>query len=234
MTDNTCCVVFDIDDTLYLERDYVRSGFAAVGVWIEASLGFRSFSDRCWIAFRSGRRRTIFDEVLASYGVDEQEREDLVIQLVERYRRHYPSITLLSDADETIERLRDGHVLAALSDGPLDSQRAKVRALGLTARLERIVLTEELGPERGKPDPAGFKLIQEWADIAAGRCVYVADNPLKDFEAPWELGWLTIRVRRVGGIHQHLPSGPDVGVEVTNLSSLDQVLRGSVRHSVRP
>ena len=56
MTDNTLCVVFDIDDTLYLERDYVGSGFAAVGAWIEANLGFRSFSDRCWIAFRSGRR----------------------------------------------------------------------------------------------------------------------------------------------------------------------------------
>jgi len=160
--------------------------------------------------------------------------EESVIQLVERYRCHNPCITLLADADETIERLRNRHDLAALSDGPLDSQRAKVRALGLTARLERIVLTEELGPGCEKPDPAGFKLIQEWAGVAAGRCVYVADNPLKDFGAPWELGWLTIRVRRVGGIHQHLPSGPDVGAEVTSLGSLDQVLAGSVRHSVRP
>ncbi len=234
MTDNTSCVVFDIDDTLYLERDYVRSGFAAVGVWIEASLGLRLFSDRCWIAFRSGRRRTIFDEVLASYGVDEQEREDLVVQLVERYRRHHPVITLLSDADEMIDRLRDEHTLAALSDGPLDSQRAKVRALGLAARLDRIVLTEEIGPGRGKPDPAGFELIREWADVAAGRCVYVADNPLKDFGAPSELGWMTVRVRRAGGIHQHLPTGPDVDVEVTSLHSLDQVLGGSVRNSVRP
>src|SRR5207302_9076607 len=32
---NELCVVFDIDDTLYLERDYVRSGFRAVGTWAE-------------------------------------------------------------------------------------------------------------------------------------------------------------------------------------------------------
>jgi len=228
------CVVFDIDDTLYLERDYVRSGFAAVGVWIEAQRGFRSFSDRCWIAFRSGRRQTIFDEVLASYGLDGDERDDLVLELVERYRRHHPSITLLPDAGETIERLRDRHRLAALSDGPLDSQRAKVHALGLDARLDRIVLTGELGPSRGKPDPAGFEQIQAWADVAANRCVYVADNPLKDFEAPSELGWLTIRVRRVRGLHQHVPSGADVNVEVTTLDSLDAVLRRSLRSVVHP
>ena len=32
-------VVFDIDDTLYLERDYVRSGFTAAGAWARTELG---------------------------------------------------------------------------------------------------------------------------------------------------------------------------------------------------
>ena len=27
-------IVFDLDDTLYLERDFVRSGFAAVDRWV--------------------------------------------------------------------------------------------------------------------------------------------------------------------------------------------------------
>ena len=37
------CVAFDLDDTLYLERDYVRSGFWAVGRWIESHVAVTDF-----------------------------------------------------------------------------------------------------------------------------------------------------------------------------------------------
>jgi putative hydrolase of the HAD superfamily len=40
------CVVFDVDDTLYLERDYVRSGFDSVGAWLQRDSGVVGFSDR--------------------------------------------------------------------------------------------------------------------------------------------------------------------------------------------
>ena len=33
-------VTFDLDDTLYLERDFVRSGFAAVGAWLATERGY--------------------------------------------------------------------------------------------------------------------------------------------------------------------------------------------------
>ena len=32
-------IVFDLDDTLYLERDYVRSGARAVATWLAPQLG---------------------------------------------------------------------------------------------------------------------------------------------------------------------------------------------------
>ena len=41
---NHLCVVFDIDDTLYLERDYVLSGFAAVGPWARDWLAIPDFA----------------------------------------------------------------------------------------------------------------------------------------------------------------------------------------------
>ena len=63
-------VVLDIDDTLYLERDYVRSGFAAVGAWAQDELGVDGLGDRAWAAVEAGTRRTIFDEALAASGVE--------------------------------------------------------------------------------------------------------------------------------------------------------------------
>jgi putative hydrolase of the HAD superfamily len=215
------CVVFDIDDTLYLEKDYVRSGFAAVGAWAQARHGITSFSERCWNAFEAGARHNIFDDVLASYGFVEGAGGDLVAELVERYRRHPPSISLLPDADGALYRLSGFFRLAAVSDGPLDSQRAKVRALSLMGRLEPIVLTEELGHGRGKPNPAAFRLIEDRWEVGGDRCVYVADNPVKDFQAPAALGWRTVRVRRTGGLHEKAPSGPDVDFEVATLAPLD-------------
>ena len=38
-------LVLDIDDTLYLERDYVRSGFKCVGEWVNDRLGLSEFSE---------------------------------------------------------------------------------------------------------------------------------------------------------------------------------------------
>ena len=50
------CVVFDVDDTLYLETDYVMSGFNAVGQWAADWLSIPDFAERCWNRFIAGQR----------------------------------------------------------------------------------------------------------------------------------------------------------------------------------
>ncbi|MEL7208731.1 MAG: hypothetical protein AAGK32_10970, partial [Actinomycetota bacterium] len=47
-------MVFDIDDTLYLERDYVRSGFNAVGEHVESQFGTAGVGRRAWELFIEG------------------------------------------------------------------------------------------------------------------------------------------------------------------------------------
>ena len=53
------CVVFDIDDTLYLERDYAFSGFEAVGRWVAARLQIVDFALRCRHNFVAGSTRVL-------------------------------------------------------------------------------------------------------------------------------------------------------------------------------
>jgi putative hydrolase of the HAD superfamily len=213
--------VFDIDDTLYLERDYIRSGFAEVARWAEIEFGLRGFFDRCWDAFQAGVRGRIFDLAVTAYAdVDPR----IVARLIERYRSHTPAIALLPDADWALRRLSGSYRIAALSDGPIDSQRAKVQALGLVGRLDPIVLTEDFGPGHGKPAPEAFRLIEEQVRSAGAACCYVADNPSKDFMGPADLGWRTVRVRRPGGLHHDDASGSDVDVEVHDLSTLQRLL----------
>jgi putative hydrolase of the HAD superfamily len=216
------CVVFDVDDTLYLERDYVRSGFDAVGRWIEHRFGRRDFAGRAWACFEAGGRRTTFDVVLPELGIDPD--PELVRKMVSVYRSHVPDIHLVDDAATCLRSLDVQLRTAVLTDGPLESQRAKVRALRLEERMGLIVLTAELGPGAGKPSPRGFEVVQERFGGAAGEYVYVADNPLKDFSAPRSIGWTTVRVRRQGGLHAARESGPDVDLELTGLHDLDRIL----------
>lgn len=224
------CVVFDVDDTLYLEREYVRSGFQSLSPWVTAALGMENFADRAWAEFEEGRRGDIFDRVLSAAGF--ASRRDLVSELVVRYRQHQPTIRLLRDAQYCLEALSGRVYLAAITDGPAVSQRAKVAALGLRGWINLIILTSELGEGLGKPHPRAFGLVEEATGLSGRQCVYVADNPTKDFAGPAALGWRTVRVRRIGGLHYEAQSGADVEVEFSDLSALTRWLE--VAHDYAP
>jgi putative hydrolase of the HAD superfamily len=215
-------IVLDIDDTLYLERDYVRSGFEAVGRWAQRELGVEDFAQRAWAAFEAGSRNTIFDEVLTACGA--RVDDATITELVARYRTHPPSIVLAADAEAGLDRWHGVAALAAITDGPLSSQQAKARALGLDRWTSTVIFTASLGPGKGKPDPAAFELVQETLGVSGKSCVYVADNPAKDFVGPKALGWRTVRVRRRLSLHADVESGDDVDHEISTLEQLDAVL----------
>jgi putative hydrolase of the HAD superfamily len=191
------CAVFDIDDTLYLERDYVRSGFEAAGRWAAKWIHIDDFAEQCWRKFNAGRRGSIFDEALRESGT--QPNAELVSALVEIYRTHRPAITLAADAFDALNAISHAACIAVISDGPVSSQSQKAEALGLSSFATPIVLTGVLGGEFRKPHPRAFQQIERCRPASV--YVYIADNPLKDFAAPKQLGWITIRVRRPDGLH---------------------------------
>jgi putative hydrolase of the HAD superfamily len=198
-------VVLDLDDTLFLERDYVRSGFQAVGDIVRREWGVRGFFKSAWDLFESGQRDLLFNQVLEASGV--KPRPALIRSLLIRYRMHDPVIRLSPDArkflDGPLRRLMTG----LITDGRLLTQRAKVRALGLRSRVGAIQYTRSLGERYSKPHPRAFQLMQKRFRLPASACLYVGDNPAKDFKAPARLGWSSCRIRRPGGMFSSLESG---------------------------
>ncbi|HVR84135.1 MAG TPA: HAD-IA family hydrolase, partial [Planctomycetota bacterium] len=93
--------------------------------------------------------------------------------------------------------------LGLITDGPSVAQWNKVRLLGLARIIKDILVTEDLGAGAGKPSPLAFKKLQGNREGTA--CVYIGDNPCKDFQGPKELGWRTIRIRRPLGLHHDQP-----------------------------
>ena len=89
----------------------------------------------------------------------------------------------------------EGTGLALITDGPLMSQNAKVKALDLERYLSLIIITDERGIEFRKPHLYGFKKVMESMNLLPKQIVYVADNPEKDFLGPRRLGWRSIRLK---------------------------------------
>ena len=200
-------VIFDLDDTLYPERSYVFSGFAAVAAAFADLLGDATAAARDMRRFFDPDRRSrVFNALLAERGVDPD--PELIDRLVAIYRAHAPTIQLRGDADAALSRLGGRYQLGVITDGPPVQQRAKIDALGLADRVERIIVTGELGSGFAKPHPRAFEMMAASLAVDARRCVYVADNAAKDFIAPNALGWMTIQVRRPDGIYRETPAPP--------------------------
>lgn len=215
-------VVFDLDDTLYLERDFVRSGFEAVDRWLTARFGARDFFERAWQLFVAGRRGDVFDQVLPRLGLEAEPQ--LIRQLVAVYRDHQPALRLEPAAEDLLASLSDRCPLAILTDGYHATQRRKVVALRLEERCRPIVCTDAWGRAHWKPDPKGFVHIQNALGLPPERCTYIGDNPHKDFRAPKALGWRTIRVRHPEGEHAAAePATPGDAADrtITSLADLE-------------
>jgi putative hydrolase of the HAD superfamily len=224
-------VVLDLDDTLYLERDYVRSGFGAVAAHLATAWDVDAgrVRDHLWRRFTEGERGSHFDDLVSG---DPALRDRVhVPDLVEVYRRHVPDIRLLPGVEDLIGALRSaGLHTGVVSDGALASQQAKVDALGI-ARLVAgpVVLTDVWGREGWKPHPRAFLHVQQAWDVAPDGLVYVGDNPHKDFDAPRDLGWACIRLRLPGQLHADVPDRVVPDLTVTSVGALAEALTPAPR-----
>ena len=91
-------ILFDLDDTLYLERDFVKSGFKTVATLIQNDNGIDKevVYNRFWSIFNSGERKKIFDSYISEFG----KINYTINELVNIYRSHVPNINLLPGIDE--------------------------------------------------------------------------------------------------------------------------------------
>ena len=226
-------VVFDLDDTLYDEIEYCKSGFAVVAEFLanrpesrpsstgegEAPPAERIFAV-LWEQFTAGNRTNTFNAALDKLGIGYD--DELIGELIEVYRNHSPKITLPQDSRDALCELSTKYTLALLTDGFLPGQQFKVQALGIEKYFKSIVYTEQLGRECWKPSPAGFEKIMQALKVEAENMVYVADNEKKDFIAPNKLGFSTIQLIRPARIHRAVSEEPESAAQHT-ISEISQL-----------
>jgi len=216
-------VVFDVDDTLYPERQFVRGGYVAVAERLRKELVREDrFEEWLWRRFLDGRTAGAFDDLNEQFHLHLDAAA--ITRLVDCYRFHIPVITPFEGIPAVLRRLGETRRLGLLTDGPARMQLHKIKALGLPECFDDrlVVLTDALGPGCAKPSPAGFEQIAARANVPHAACAYVGDNPAKDFVAPNALGWRTIQYHRERQVHARKPVAP--GGEPTFVVTGDEEL----------
>lgn len=189
------CIVFDLDDTLYDEIDFVRSGYAAIADAVRKRFGIEC-RDLLGERLETRQFEGAFQEVVRAYRLP----DDALAFMVETYRAHQPAIQPRDGVVALLAAVkRRGVVVGCITDGRGATQRNKVAALGLGGILEPVLISEETG--HAKPDPHNFR--EMMGLVEADEFWYVADNSAKDFIAPNALGWTTLGIDAPRGIHQH-------------------------------
>ena len=211
-------IVLDLDDTLYLEQDYVMSGFRAVDNWLWQNHNVPGFFAIASQKFLNHQRDQVIDSTLAFLKLDPQ----LKAEVLHIYRTHAPDIKLQEDAESFLKQAYPRYPLYLITDGRLEGQRAKIEALGIAHFFKEIVINGD--PAYFKPHHFAFNKIM--ANAPDDAYLYIADNPHKDFAAPLALGWRpSIRIRRAEGLHVKIATPQNV-CEVVSLAKVLDLITG--------
>lgn len=185
-------VVFDLDDTLYKEIDYLKSGYKKISDWVGNRYGLDSqlIYDSLLSWYFKGENA--FERLNEEYGIDNPINDYLNI-----YRYHHPSIVLSEETKSTLNALKSkGATLGVISDGREITQKQKIEALGLEEWIDwdKVLINEDT--KYFKPSHWSFDRMMLYCyEHYSGtdlKFYYVGDNPKKDFLAPNQLGWETV------------------------------------------
>jgi putative hydrolase of the HAD superfamily len=186
-------LIFDLDDTLYEELDFVRSGFRKVADYLANARGISEdeiYTRLCFYLQKG--RESIFDQVLKEYNIFSK---ILVRKCLTIYRTHQPDISLYPDSRRCLERFPDVPKYI-VTDGNKLVQKNKINALGLDKFIKFSYITHRYGIKHSKPSGYVFQKICKREDTEPGMMLYIGDNPMKDFVGIKSLGIKTVRIIR--------------------------------------
>ncbi|OCL27613.1 hypothetical protein U472_03410 [Orenia metallireducens] len=218
-------IIFDLDDTLYYELEYVKSGFKAVSNYIASKYKISSdaFYNKLLEVLKSEGRGKTFNIALEDF----QLPLDEVKNLIELYRNHQPKrFELYPDAKSAISRFKGKYKLGLITDGHSTVQWNKIKALGIEKGFDEIIVSDDYGVDKRKPSSFPYLTIIKKFNLRPEEAVYIGDNPDKDFITARKLGLKTVRIIREKGMHidKRLSEEYEADYRIKSLDELDKVL----------
>ncbi len=212
-------VVFDLDDTLLDQKDWILRKLRLTWQSLQAELPpEREFLRTLLEIIEEGERQRPFDLFVQRLSLPQA----LLGRLIDTYRQARPAqARLYTDVAATLAQLRrDGYRLALLTDNPAASQQMKIEVAGLAASFDALVLSAELGT--AKPDPLTFETAAQRLGLPPDQLVMVGDHLYRDLVGALDSGYRhAFRVRRDGGFFNFSEEVAAGLVPARHISTLD-------------
>lgn len=179
--DQDSVVVFDLDDTLYKEVEFVFSAYQYIAKSLFPDNANQIYEEMCSHFINNKDTFMLLKQ--------QHDTETTISELVEMYRFHPPSLTLKKSNRALLERIKEcGGKLGVLTDGRVKTQTSKLIALGIRDTIDFLIISEAIGTE--KPSEENYRAFEK--QFPGSSFTYVGDNFRKDFVTANRLGWTTV------------------------------------------
>jgi putative hydrolase of the HAD superfamily len=189
-------IIFDLDDTLYDKAEW----FQPAAVFAAEQMGLDA--DRVWhitsqyIQRAGSANAAIYNEILVECGQSDSAINIRAFSaLCDQYTPPPGSLQLLPGIKEALITLHQQYKIGLIADGKVTSQKAKIIGLGIGPFLSAVIYSDEIeGVKSRRPDPRPYTQVAQLLGVPKPTCLFVADNPIKDFVRARALGMRTVRV----------------------------------------
>jgi putative hydrolase of the HAD superfamily len=218
-------VCFDLDGTLFDDRQYARAGLEQAAEVLRAKTGHDLRAAFLKAYFQRGVREATFNTVLEEEGIS----TEYVADLVKAYHDHNADLVPFPETEAVLDELSTEYALGLITGGT--NGQSKVRRLGLDGYFDVVLVTPELGTTKREPEP--FESALSSLKIASGECAFVGDRPSLDFPQPNRMGMTTVRVRSSHYAEVDATGDGEPDYTIFDLEELPDLLAGLERTRLR-
>lgn len=174
-------IVFDLDDTLYPERDYLFAAYDSIAKLVADRSGSneRVYSEYLKKSFINGGRGNLFDSFINEFNLSNTVSIQEMLHIL---RTNYCVLSLYRKAKDLLDYLQiEGVVSVIFTNGNLTQQRNKISCLKLKESYPAVAVyyAAEYEP---KPSPVGLKAILRDYNVDLKKALVVGDSAT-DYEA---------------------------------------------------
>lgn len=167
-----------MDDTIFNEKEYVLSGFKVVSNYLEKKFEIpRNEIYACLLeSFILRGRGSNLEYVIKIFNLPITIKSDLI----KIYRNHKPEISLRKDVQDFLLYLKKNYKLSLITDGWIEVQEMKVKALNLERYFDLILFSQSEGLEYIKPHRKFFEKALEHFNLSSNEAIMIGDNYERD------------------------------------------------------
>ena len=228
-------VIFDLDNSLFDEKKFIIAAYRNIAEYL-AKLCDQSKKELFEKLFSMFLTKTsmyprLFDDFIEEIGL----KQEVLSELIKIYASTKVDLKPYPGAENILQNLKSqGIKLCLVTNGNIETQKNKIRQLGLTKYFDSIIYARKMGKGKEKPNPKVYSKALHLLFAKSEETFCVGDNPYTDFLGAKKLGIRTIRLLQGEFRNVRLTPEYEATITVKNLNELNDFFNKKFRINNAP